>query len=866
MARGIVIQISGDGEPARQALKMVQEQMRETAEHAKEDTGEIAEAWERVKGAVESVGLYMGVREAIDGVKELVGGSLELGEAMMQAHRKTGLQVETLSTLHYASGILGADFDGLVGGIGKMNRTIGEAADGNKEAGKFMQALGLNAKDLAGRTDGTEIAFHKFVTTLAATENPIRRSELAMGLLGRSGAAQIPVLLEVAEHWDEFRQKAQDAGVLLNGETAEQLAHASQALADLEQHAKGAGLGFTEALAPALTQITAAFEAGKGSESAYSAAGAGLGTVLKGLATLFEGLSFAVKAGSEQMAGGAMVAADYGKAVWRALHGDTSGASEAVHDAGNDAKATFGAMLDEASAFKEQMNKLWGDQPEKSYIPTASPGGGFEGTDGKAKAKAGRSDDPIAAAQAALAAEQAKAAAEVIKAFDQQRLAELEAAHKMEIVSDQNFYAEKLAIQMHSIDAEESALRSKRTALQALDGTQRADKNAHRDKSGNSAEELRTQKELLEVQEQMTALAARRGELSSANTAEVSGGNKAADLANLRAAAELEKQRNDGLAAQIALIRAERNQEAQKLQGQGGSDAAAAQVRALGEIQIKQLQINDIAKQITQSEQDNKRAVDELNDAASKDPRLKKQAAQQINQLNKQEAEQLRVLVQQYDALAKTLGGDFLEKAKDLHAELDKLNRPNVKDQAEFTKLLTTGIEGIGDKLAEQAVRGKTAFKDMAKEVEAELVQLALKAAFLQLSGKSGGDGGGGGVGTGGFFSSILGALGEHHMSGGETSGGLAVFGESGPEIAQLPRGSSVTPNNMLSKLAESGGGGKTPSVTTNIINQTSQPVTSQPSKVDYDKELGQFIIHTVLMDHASNGPIAQSMQGFGSS
>ena len=433
----------------------------------------------------------------------------------------------------------------------------------------------------------------------------------------------------------------------------------------------------------------------------------------------------------------------------------------------------------------------------------------------------------------------------------------------MQIVGDQQFYAEKLALQLESIKAEENALRARQTALKTLDDKQKGDKLTHRDKNGDSAEELRTQRELVQVQEQLTQLAARRGELSSANTAEISGSNKAADLANLRVAAELEKQRNDGIAAQIALIRAERSEEAQKLTAGGGSDAAAEQVRALGEVQVKQLQINEIAKQITQSENDNKRAVEELNDAASKDPRLKRAAAQQINQLNKEEAEQLKTLVQEYDALANVLGGDFLEKAKDLHAELDKLQRPDAKDQAAFSKALTSGFVSMADTIAEQAVRGKASFSDMTKTIEADAVKLALRLALMKLTGPSGSIGGGS-TGGGSLFGALFGAAGLPQFANGGMPDGPSIVGEKGPELWMPPqRGGNVTSNAMLSKIAETGGGGgKAPSVTTNIINQSSQPVQAQPSQVDWHGELRQYIISTVLSDHASNGPIAQSMQG----
>ncbi len=50
--------------------------------------------------------------------------------------------------------------------------------------------------------------------------------------------------------------------------------------------------------------------------------------------------------------------------------------------------------------------------------------------------------------------------------------------------------------------------------------------------------------------------------------------------------------------------------------------------------------------------------------------------------------------------------------------------------------------------------------------------------------------------------------------------------------------------------------------ITSNVINQTSNPVQAQPSTVSYDSQLKQFVIHTILEDQASGGPMAQAAGG----
>ena len=263
-AKGIVIQISGDGESARRALEMVEEHLKQTSSEGKKDALELAEAMETLKGALETVGIAVGLREAVDVMKEMIGSSLELGETMVKTSARTGLAVETLSTLHYAAAITGSDFDGLVGAVSKMDKTIGQATQGNKTASAFLSKLGLDAKDLAGRSDGAEVAFKKFAQTLSATENPIRRVELATGLLAKQGAAMIPLLMEVGENWDGFTEKAKAAGVYLDGKGAAELAATNQRMQDLKQHIAGAGLQITEGFTPGLSQMLQVMSGGKG--------------------------------------------------------------------------------------------------------------------------------------------------------------------------------------------------------------------------------------------------------------------------------------------------------------------------------------------------------------------------------------------------------------------------------------------------------------------------------------------------------------------------------------------------------------------------------------------------------------------------
>src|SRR5688572_30538337 len=69
---------------------------------------------------------------------------------------KTGISVERLSELRYAGEVTGTSFEALTGGIGRLGKTMAEAAGGNKEAVATFEALGVEIFDAQGKLRGTE--------------------------------------------------------------------------------------------------------------------------------------------------------------------------------------------------------------------------------------------------------------------------------------------------------------------------------------------------------------------------------------------------------------------------------------------------------------------------------------------------------------------------------------------------------------------------------------------------------------------------------------------------------------------------------------------------------------------------------------
>lgn len=293
---------------ALQRLTLIRKEMRGLRpEDPKQSIGGFVK--ERVSGALGSFDISEGMAASTAAVaalaavvfelgnkmREAISSALEFGEAMQRASEKTGLSVQTLSLLHYASAITGGDFEGMSAAVAKMDKTIAAATEGDKKAQAFMKSLGLNARELADAPDGAERAFQRFAQVLASTENPIRRVELATGLLGRAGAEQIPTLIELGKNWDEFRQKASDAGVLMDGKMAQAFEATQQRIADLRQHMQGAGMALASGFVPAFSQILDVMSDGKGSFQAIADIGTAIARSMAFAASVVYGLGSGIE-------------------------------------------------------------------------------------------------------------------------------------------------------------------------------------------------------------------------------------------------------------------------------------------------------------------------------------------------------------------------------------------------------------------------------------------------------------------------------------------------------------------------------------------------------------------------------------------
>jgi len=174
------------------------------------------------------------------------------GSALNDMSARTGMTTEALSELGYAAGQTGAEMEDVETAVRKMQKAIGDAAEGGEAGTKALAHLGVTIDELRGLSPDKQ--FEVIASRLAAIKDPTQQAAAAMEIFGKTGTKLLPMISDLKA----LRERAQELGLVMSGENAAAADALGDALDDLKKTVLGAGNGIMASLAPALTQFVRA--------------------------------------------------------------------------------------------------------------------------------------------------------------------------------------------------------------------------------------------------------------------------------------------------------------------------------------------------------------------------------------------------------------------------------------------------------------------------------------------------------------------------------------------------------------------------------------------------------------------------------
>lgn len=170
------------------------------------------------------------------------------GSELADMSARTGASVESLSALKFAAGQTGADFGQFEGGVRKLGKTISDAAAGEESAVAAFDKWGLSAKRLQGLGLEEQLAIISDRMQSLGAED---RTAMSMDLFGKSGAALIPILGNGSAALTQMTERARELGIVWSSETAGK----ADALGDRLDEMKLVGLSVAYALGEQLYPV-----------------------------------------------------------------------------------------------------------------------------------------------------------------------------------------------------------------------------------------------------------------------------------------------------------------------------------------------------------------------------------------------------------------------------------------------------------------------------------------------------------------------------------------------------------------------------------------------------------------------------------
>jgi hypothetical protein len=194
-------------------------------------------------GITAAFGAIAGVA-AFDAVLGKLRGTVDQLGALDDAAQSTGVSVESLSSLLNTLAPTGVTLDTITDAAGKLARAMNGADDETRGAGEAFKVLGVSTRDASGNLRAVDDVLIDVARALAQYEDGTNKTALAQTIFGKTGAALLPVLKDLAEF--------QRQGASVTGEQAK----AAADLADAWGALKIAGDRVVqEALGPVIVKL-----------------------------------------------------------------------------------------------------------------------------------------------------------------------------------------------------------------------------------------------------------------------------------------------------------------------------------------------------------------------------------------------------------------------------------------------------------------------------------------------------------------------------------------------------------------------------------------------------------------------------------
>jgi hypothetical protein len=174
------------------------------------------------------------------------------GDELVKMSQKLGTTVEDTARLQHAARLSDTDLQGLSASVGFLSKNMLEASQGNVEAQRTFERLGISTTDANGQLKGTTAVLLELNDKFRLMPDGPEKTALAMKALGKSGKDVIPLLnSDMREAFTE----AEKLGLVMSDKAARAAEHFNDELTKLQGAIRGVTNDAGTALIPTFDAI-----------------------------------------------------------------------------------------------------------------------------------------------------------------------------------------------------------------------------------------------------------------------------------------------------------------------------------------------------------------------------------------------------------------------------------------------------------------------------------------------------------------------------------------------------------------------------------------------------------------------------------
>ncbi len=168
---------------------------------------------------------------------------------------KTGIGVEKLQEMQYASELVDVSMETMTGSFTRMTMSMAAAKDGTGEQAKIFKQLGVSVTDSAGNLRATNDVWLDSIAALGGVQNQAERDAMSLKLFGRSAIELNPLILAGKDALQKYGQEAQNTGYILKESQVNALASVDDAIQRVSRGAEGIQKQLAASFAPGVASV-----------------------------------------------------------------------------------------------------------------------------------------------------------------------------------------------------------------------------------------------------------------------------------------------------------------------------------------------------------------------------------------------------------------------------------------------------------------------------------------------------------------------------------------------------------------------------------------------------------------------------------